>query len=287
MASVTWYQINQSKLSFEIFWVYKSLGFLLHSTWAALNQTAAPASRSQPAVGVHQPRTAKSTRLLQPAPGVHSARTVFRDQSCQKYKSLELRNGYHLLHSHLAWVEWDTASLEAWWTFIGKRDRKDLKRGRRQGRRRRRRRRGWGVKTKTQRKQRGHEGTHTQFGAPSNEPLDTLIQWRGVNSLPTASKGLGQSKEEREEKGKWEPWNLWDFFHLPPSFQGRSLAALCLSGTALHPAQIIKPSFINVRRACMYGKSLYLHCNNTPLTVRLKMKPNQRALSEWGGGGSL
>lgn len=58
-----------------------------------------------------------------------------------------------------------------------------------------------------------------------------------------------------------------------------------------HVSQVLpcspQQSSINVRRACTYGKSLYLHSNNTPLTISLNMNPNQRAFPKWRGWGSL
>lgn len=92
------------------------------------------------------------------------------------------------------------------------------------------------------------------------------------------------AKEEQEEKRQWEPWNSWFFFF----FCFPASKAACWQH---HVSQVLpcspQQSSINVRRACTYGKSLYLHSNNTPLTISLNMNPNQRAFPKWRGWGSL
>lgn len=53
------------------------------------------------------------------------------------------------------------------------------------------------------------------------------------------------------------------------------------AGSTTQVSQVLpcspQQSSINVRRACMDGKILYLHSNNTPLTISLNMNAYQRA----------
>lgn len=93
------------------------------------------------------------------------------------------------------------------------------------------------------------------------------------------------AKEEQEERVSGSPEThgmLFSFASQLPRLPAGSSTQVCqvLPCSPQH-------SSINVGRACRDGKSLYLHSNNTPLTISLNMNPYQRAFPKWRGWGSL
>lgn len=106
--------------------------------------------------------------------------------------------------------------------------------------------------------------TANQELALMNSPTCSFNEWEQTAPLKL-QKAPCRVKRNGRERGSSSPSNLWDFLCLLISKVQPSTYTLGTSaGLQEHEATVL---------TCMHGKSLYLYCNEIPLTVSLKLKP--------------